>query len=246
MPPMTALDLAFIGTGNAFAPGGLCWNGFVAGGRFLFEAPPQALQSLNRMGIDPNGLDAVILSHHHGDHFLGLPFILLHWKYFGRSRPAVIVGPPGTRELATAIGRSVYPGLFDIAYDLRWVELADGQSVEVEGLRLTARRVEHDTRLSLNLGYVGELGGRTFAYTGDTGFCDAIVAMARDVEVLVAECSSVSDRVPIHLNLADDIPRLRDAMQPGARLVLTHLGAGVSADHLRDTVVARDLERYRL
>ncbi len=243
---MSALDLAFIGTGNAFAPGGLCWNGFVVGGRFLFEAPPQALQSLNRMGIDPNGLDAVILSHHHGDHFLGLPFILLHWKYYGRSRPAAVVGPPGTRELAAAIGRSVYPGLFDIAYDLRWIELSGGQAVEVEGVRLTAQVVEHDARLSLNLGYTCELGGRTFAYTGDTGFCDAIVQMAQGAEVLIAECSSVDEKIPIHLNLTEDIPRLRESMLPGARLILTHLGAGVSAAHLRDTFVARDLERYRL
>ena len=59
---MPELELQFIGTGNAFAPGGLCWNGFVVNGRFLFEAPPQALQSLNLMGIDPNGLDAVVLN----------------------------------------------------------------------------------------------------------------------------------------------------------------------------------------
>jgi ribonuclease BN (tRNA processing enzyme) len=241
-----ALDFAFVGTGNAFAPGGLCWNGFVVDDRYVFEAPPQALQSLNRMGIDANSLEAVILSHHHGDHFLGLPFLLLHWKYFGRTRPATIVGPPGTQELAVAIGRSVYPGLFDIAYDLRWVELADDESAQVGDLRLTARRVEHDARLSLNLGYQCELRGRRFAYTGDTGFCEAVVAMARASEVLIAECSSVDERVPIHLNLVDDIPRLRDAMAPEARLILTHLAPDVTAGNLRNTSVARDLERYRI
>ena len=41
-------------TGNAFVREGACWNGFVANGRYLFEAPPQALMSLNRLGIDPN------------------------------------------------------------------------------------------------------------------------------------------------------------------------------------------------
>jgi ribonuclease BN (tRNA processing enzyme) len=243
---MPSLDLAFVGTGNAFAPGGLCWNGFVVNGRFLFEAPPQALQSINQMELDANHLEAIILSHHHGDHFLGLPFILLHWKYFGRARPATIVGPPGTRDLATSIGRSVYPGLFDAAYELRWVELGDGETATVGDLTITGRAVEHDRRLSLNLGYLCELRGRTFAYTGDTGFCDAIVDMAGRVEVLIAECSSVDQIVPIHLNLVDDIPRLRDAMAPGAKLFLTHLTPGVSAARLRDTVVARDFARYRL
>ncbi|GIW12777.1 MAG: MBL fold metallo-hydrolase [Tepidiforma sp.] len=240
------LDFAFVGTGNAFAPGGLCWNGFVVDGRFLFEAPPQALQSLNRLGIDPNGLDAVVLSHHHGDHVLGLPFILLHWKYFRRERPATVVGPPGTRELMMGIGRSVYPGLFDIDYELRWVELGDGASADVAGLQLTGHRVEHDARLSLNLGYRCVLQGRSFAYTGDTGMCDAVIELASSVEVLVSECSSVDERVPIHLNLVDDIPRLRRAMAPGSRLVLTHLVPGLSVSHLDRTIAAEDLARYRL
>ncbi len=243
---MATLEFSFVGTGNAFAPGGLCWNGFVIDGRFLFEAPPQALQSLNRLGIDANDLDAVILSHHHGDHFLGLPFLLLHWKYFGRARPAVIIGPPGTRELATAIARSVYPGVFDIQYELHWVELGDGERATAGDLELQALAVRHDERLSLNLGYIGRLRGRTFAYSGDTGFCDALVTMARASEVVVAECSSFDDPVPIHLNLRDDIPRLREAMAPEAHLLLTHLSPAIAAGHLRNTTVARDLERYRI
>lgn len=243
---MSYLELAFVGSGNAFAPGGLCWNGFVVDGRFLFEAPPQALLSLNRMGIDPNALDAIVLSHHHGDHFLGLPFIMLHWKYFGRSRPAAVVGPPGTRELATAIGRSVYPGLFDISYELRWLEVEDGDFVEFEGLRIRAHRVEHDTRLSLNLGFSCRLGDRFFSYTGDTGLCDAVLAMASESELVIAECSSVDERVPIHLNLVDDIPRIREAMPPDSRLILTHVTPAVSVTHLANTLVARDLERYRV
>ncbi|WP_322795333.1 MBL fold metallo-hydrolase [Tepidiforma sp.] len=243
---MGDLDLAFIGTGNAFAPGGLCWNGFVAGGRYLFEAPPQALQSLNRMGIDPNELDGVVISHHHGDHFLGLPFLLLHWKYFQRSRPAYIVGPPRTRELAEAICRTVYPGVLDAPYELRWVELAGGESVDLPGIRLSARAVQHDTRLSLNLGYLAELGGRRLAYTGDTGLCDAVLELAAESQVLVAECSSVDERVPIHLNLVDDIPKVRAAMRPASTLILTHLTPDVAAAAPAGTLVARDLERFRL
>src|SRR5690349_9768545 len=97
---MSGLEFRFIGTGNAFAPGGLCWNGFVANRRYLFEAPPQALQSLNTLHIDANELDAVVLSHHHGDHFLGLPFLVLQWKYSKRTRPIRIIGPAGTKDLA--------------------------------------------------------------------------------------------------------------------------------------------------
>lgn len=242
---MAELELQFVGTGNSFAPGGLCWNGFVAGGRFLFEAPPQALQSLNRMGIDPNAIDAVVLSHHHGDHFLGLPFLLLHWKFFHRERPVTVVGPPGTRELATDIALRVFPGVLDAEYGLTWLETAAGQEVEVAGLELQALAMKHDTRLSASLGYNATLGGRRFAYTGDTALCPSVIEMARHAEVLVSECASVDERLDIHMNLVDDMPALRSAMAPGADLVLTHLGAGVTAGGLNRTVVAEDLGTLR-
>jgi ribonuclease BN (tRNA processing enzyme) len=242
---MRELELRFIGTGNAFAPGGLCWNGFVANDRYLFEAPPQALQSLNHLGIDPNALEAVILSHHHGDHFLGLPFLLLHWKYMGRTRPVRIVGPTGTRELTETISRAVYPGIFDIDFDVEWDEVAAGTNVSVGDLQLEPVPVKHDTRLNGSFGFLAELNGRRFAYTGDTAICDAVLDLARQSEVLVSECASRSDTIDIHMNLVDDIPRLRASMRPDARLLLTHLGPGVDSGKLPNTLVARDFERYR-
>ncbi len=242
---MGDLELRFIGTGNAFAPGGLCWNGFVANGRFLFEAPPQALQSLNRMGIDTNALDAVVVSHHHGDHFLGLPFLLLQWKYYGRQQPVTIVGPPGTRALASDIALKVYPGIFDINYDITWVEANSGDRVALGGLEIEALAVKHDRRLSGSLGFKATLAGRKFAYTGDTAWCEAVADMAAHAEVLVSECASRADSLDIHMNLVDDIPRVRAAMHPDARLVLTHLTPEVTAEGLANTTVAVDLARYR-
>lgn len=243
---MADLELQFIGTGNAFAPGGLCWNGFVAAGRYLFEAPPQALQSLNRIGLDANKLDAVVISHHHGDHFLGLPFLLLHWKYHGRTRPVRVVGPPGTRELTTEIATKVYPGIFDIRYELQWEEVKPGSRIKIGDLKIESVAVKHDDRLSTPLGYLGQLNGRRFAYTGDSAMCDAVLDMARASEVLVSECASRQDTIDIHMNLRDDMPRVRAAMREEATLLLTHLGPGVDAGELVKTIVAQDLKTYRL
>lgn len=242
---MRDLELTFVGTGNAFAPGGMCWNGFLANKRYLFEAPPQALQSINRLGIDANELDAVILSHHHGDHFLGLPFLLLHWKYYGRSRPVTVVGPPGTRELTLQIGENVFPGIDEIRFDIEWKEVGPGQRLTVGDLELESLGVQHDERLSATLGYNAVLRGRKFSYTGDSALCDAVFDMARHAEVIVSECASRADRVPIHMNLVDDIPVLRQRMNPEAELVLTHIDSDVTADGLTGTRVAQDLETYR-
>ena len=132
---MADLELTFIGSGNAFVREGACWNGFVANGRYLFEAPPQALMALNRLGIDPNAIDAVVLSHHHGDHLLGLPFLLLHWKYLGRTTPVTIVGPPETEDVVREISRRTYPTLFEGGAEIRWETATPGTPVEAAGLR---------------------------------------------------------------------------------------------------------------
>lgn len=243
---MPELDLRFIGTGNAFAPGGLCWNGFLLEGRYLFEAPPQALQSLNAMGIDANELDAVVLSHHHGDHFLGLPFLFLQWKALNRTRPVRIVGPQNTRRLAMEIGEHVYPWLFETGFEVEWEEVSGGERTHLGPLTLSAVDVKHDARLSGSLGFEISLGGRRVGYTGDSAMCDAVLDLARGSEVLISECASVDETIPTHMNLRDDLPRVRAAMPGSARLILTHLGPGVTADGLKNTEVARDFGVYRI
>jgi ribonuclease BN (tRNA processing enzyme) len=243
---MHQIDIDFIGTGNAFAPGGLCWNGFVIDRRFLFEAPPSALMALHRVGIDPNELDSVILSHHHGDHFLGLPFLILHWKYQGRTKPVRIVGPPGTEELTRDISTKVYPGVFDIKFEIEWIEAEPGRCLRLGDLQLEPVKAQHDDRLTMSLGFAASLHGRHFGYTGDTALCEGVLDLARHSEVLISECASRDGKIDIHMNLVDDIPHVRKALRPGAPLILTHLDTNVTADGLADTIVARDFEHYRL
>jgi ribonuclease BN (tRNA processing enzyme) len=241
---MPDLELTFLGTGNAFAPGGLCWNGFLVNRTVLFEAPPQALMSLNRLGIDPNALETVVVSHHHADHYLGLPFLLLHWKYQGRRAPVRVVGPPGTEALSREMFEKVYPGVFDISYQLEWVEVEAGQWFKLNGLEAEAVEAQHDDRLGHCLGYACKYNGKLFSYTGDTAFNDGVVELARRSDVLVSECASRDGTINIHMNLVDDMPKVRSKMRDEAMLLLTHLGPDVDTGGLPNTRVARDLETY--
>ena len=241
------LNLTFIGSGNAFSPAGLCCNGFLLNDTVLFDAPPQALSSLNHLKIDPNGIEAVVISHHHGDHFLGLPFLLLHWRWQGRKSPARIIGPKGTEMLAKDIAEKVFPGVLrGLEYDLEWTDAEPGNPLTVGRLELEPYQMEHDEGLNVCLGFSARVGRRRFAYTGDTRLCTAVFDLARDAEVLVSECASRSSSVPVHMNLTDDIPRVRAALAPSAQLILTHISPDVDADGLHNTRIAEDFKTYRL
>jgi ribonuclease BN (tRNA processing enzyme) len=243
---MVELELTFLGTGNAFAPRGLCWNGFLLNGRHLFEAPPQALQSLNKMRIDPNEVETVVLSHQHGDHFLGLPFLLVHWQHMGRNKPVRIVAPLGTREAMLTVCELAYPDVTDASYGIEWIEAEEGRRVSAGPLEIEPVGVKHDPKLERCLGYHVAIEGRRLGYTGDSALCDGVLDLARQSEVLVSECASRDLQLPPHMNLLDDMPQVRHAMAETAELVLTHIGPKVDADGLPHTTVAEDFGRYRL
>ncbi len=70
-----------LGTGNAFLPH-LRYHSFLIFDRkHIIDAPPTALLSLRREGISPADIETIFITHLHGDHVFGLPFLLLEKKY---------------------------------------------------------------------------------------------------------------------------------------------------------------------
>ena len=78
------MKLHILGCGDAFGSGGRNQSGYLfeADDRlFLLDCGPTSLLAMNRAGIDPGRLDAIILSHLHGDHFAGIPFFFIEYLY---------------------------------------------------------------------------------------------------------------------------------------------------------------------
>jgi ribonuclease BN (tRNA processing enzyme) len=97
----SGLRLRFLGSGDAFGSGGrfqacLCLDG--PGNRVLIDCGATSLVAMKRAGIDPNSIGTVLLSHLHGDHFGGVPFLVLDGQFRRRDRPLTVAGPPGTRS----------------------------------------------------------------------------------------------------------------------------------------------------
>ncbi len=242
-----ALDLAFMGSGNAFAPE-RCWSGFVLNQRYLFDAPPTALYSLKRLRIPLTGIDTVFLSHFHADHFFGLPFLLLEYAYLSRrSTDLTIVGPPGVEARLTQLTELGYPSLIgeDHGYRLRYVEVTDGAYGEVNGVRYEAIEVEHGGEELECFGYRVTAEGRTLAYTGDTTLCDQLVRLGKNADVLVSDCTYASGRNnPEHMSF-DEIKELQERLGGSTELLLTHLGGDIDTKDAPRITVAADQARYR-
>lgn len=226
------MRVTFVGSGDAFGSGGrfnTCILVEAGATRLLVDCGATSLVALRRLGIDPNTLDAVVVSHLHGDHFGGLPFLLLDAQLVSRrARPLTLAGPPGFAERLDQAREVLFPRSSTIqpAYPLRIVELREREAAAIGEATVTPYPVAHFCAappFALRL----EGGGRSLCYTGDTEWTPSLLEAAGGVDLLIAEAYFFDRKVKWHLDYAT-LARHLPAM--GARrVVLTHMSADMLA-----------------
>jgi ribonuclease BN (tRNA processing enzyme) len=217
-----------LGSGDAFGSGGRAHSAYLIdtpSSTFLLDCGPTVLQSLKRVGRDPGEIDFVLLSHLHGDHFGGVPFLFLEYRYeTPRSRPFQIFGPRDTKRRVEGLFTALYEDAAckPAPYTVSYTEVAPGAPAAADGVQLAPFGVPHVSDL-MCLGYRLEIAGRTILYSGDSGWTDDFIAQARGVDLFLCECSTYETRLPIHISY----PEIANhAAQLGCRrVVLTHLGS---------------------
>ncbi len=225
---MARVTIRVLGSGDAFGSGGrlqTCFLLSVDEQRVLVDCGATALVAMHRFGIEPGSIDAVFLSHLHGDHFGGLPFLLLEAQFISRrERPLTVIGPPGTRERVRTTQEALFPGSSATSwrFPLSFVELLPLRSQRCGGITVTAYPVEHPSgapAYALRL----SCGDRVIAYSGDTAWTEQLVEVARGSDLLIVECYAAEPGARHHLDfrtLSSHRQRL------GARRVLlTHMSA---------------------
>ncbi len=240
------LELTFLGSGNAFASSPRrYWSSFLANGRYLFDAPPTLLPHLKRLGTPLTDIEVVFISHFHGDHFMGLPFLFLEYVYLTERRDDLFtVGPPGVEQKIEEFARQCYPEVTrEAGYRRRYIEAKAGTDQYVNEISFRALRMNHVPDRLECLGYRVHVGGKTVAYTGDTMFCDEIFQLAEGADVLVLDCTYTQGGGPEHMGM-DDLPAIRKRVPPQTSIILTHLNGEPDIAGLENVLIARDFGTY--
>jgi ribonuclease BN (tRNA processing enzyme) len=222
---MTPVRLRFLGSGDAFASGGrfqACFH--LEGGiePLLIDCGATALIALKRERIDPASIGWVVLSHLHGDHYAGLPWLILDGQFAHRERPLVIAGPPGTEGRLRQAFEALYPAAPDAdrPFEVRVVELAERLRCDHGPAVVTPFEVKHGSgapAYALRIEY----GDKTIAYSGDTEWTDSLIEAARGSDLFVCECNYFDKRVPGHLDYRT-LASKRDQLDC-RRLLITHM-----------------------
>jgi ribonuclease BN (tRNA processing enzyme) len=215
------MKLVFLGTGAAFSSER--YNGaVVVDGRLLLDGGAPLLPHMHRCGVDPGAIDAVFLTHFHGDHTLGLPPFVLH-RVFVDQRPIAIVGPQGVEARLE--------GLFEVCWGQDWqqamrsrfnVTYQDAEpSGSAAGYNYESIKLDHGT--SGSTGYRIRLDGRILAYSGDTEATAPLDELVDGADVAIVEATGPGD-VFSHMSW-ESAAALR-SRHPKTRFLFNHLYSG--------------------
>jgi ribonuclease BN (tRNA processing enzyme) len=224
---MSEAEIVFVGTSDAFGAGGRRQTAILvrgAGGGLLLDCGPTTCTGLAQLGIARDAVDAIAISHFHGDHFGGIPLFLLAARYEDqRQKPLRIAGPPGVegrvRRLAAAMSHDF--GGDGWTFPIEFQELAPGARAQVGPTAVRSFPVRHNPD-ACPCGLEVELAGRRIVYSGDTGWFDELGARARGADLFICECTFYERDYPFHVRWVDLAERRREL--DARRLIVTHLG----------------------
>lgn len=168
---------------------------------------------------DPDRLDMVWNSHFHGDHFFGMPLLLLRFWEMKRSKPLLIAGQKGVEEKILGAMDLAYPGFRDrLCYDVRFLEIEPDVVHDVAGLSLQSVQTDHSQR---NLGLIVNDGKNKLYYSGDGRPTRAVAERARNCDLAVHEAFRLDEEIHHHGSITGCLKLARESHIK--RMALVHL-----------------------
>ena len=235
---MTAVQ--FIGSGDAFGSGGRLQTCILVednGWRCLIDCGASSLIGLKAASIDPASIDAIVITHLHGDHFAGLPFLLLDAQLNSRrSTPLLLVGHADLETRLRATMDVLFPGsqrALEVV-NTEFVVLDAWEPVDLGDGSVSAFDVKHFCGSPPFAVRLTTPSGKVVAYSGDTEWTDNLIAVAVGADLFIAEAYFFDKPIKWHLSyraLADNLSKLR-----ATRVIATHMSADM-LDRLEEVAI---------
>ncbi len=223
---MSSVFVRVLGCGDAFCSGGRLQTCFHVGNArhdMLLDCGATVLLAMQQQNVDPMTVDYILLSHLHGDHFGGVPFFLLHAQFVAkRDKPLTILGPEGTKDRITDALGIMFPDLqtLDWRFPIQFIELKAHQEETVGDIRILPHLVDHPSGAP-SFAFRLDIDGKALAFSGDTRWTKALVDIADNVDLLIAECHSCRPNGIHHLDWQTLNEHEGDLK--AKRIMLTHL-----------------------
>jgi ribonuclease BN (tRNA processing enzyme) len=220
------VSVRFVGSGDSFGSGGRFQTCILVDGpglRFAIDFGTSSLIALNQQGIAHNSIDAVLLTHLHGDHCGGVPFMLVDAMLAAkRTRPLTIAGPKDTQARMHEICEALFPGMHVMTpkFSLTYIEWDVGNPHQILDLVVTPYPARHTWQTNPTALRV-EAAGKVVSYTGDGEWTEELAQIGHNADLLIAESYFYDKPVKWHLNYPEFCAHKEDFA--AQRVILTHM-----------------------
>lgn len=158
----------------------------------IFDSGPGALRNLLGLGVDCLNLDFIFYTHLHLDHASEFAAILFAAKIppAVRSKPLAVYGPRGLIEYYKKIGELYRQTIYTDAYKIDLEEI-ENEKINIDGFEISTKTLEHHDG---GMGYrITTPEGKVIVYSGDTDYCEDIIELSKNADILLLECSFPDD-----------------------------------------------------
>ncbi|TAL30131.1 MAG: hypothetical protein EPN93_20115 [Spirochaetes bacterium] len=230
--------ILILGNGGAVNDG-LPYNAFLVDGTALVEAPPDVMLSLHREGIAPPAIEDIYISHLHGDHCFGFPFLALGLFFQsvrdGDTRRRSVFVPGGGRDYLLALTEmalgTAHPCIDWIRARIMWTDISVTNPILLAGRETRLYRMEHFVEA---YGFTMHEGASCpLAYSADTLWCESMERIiACGPEIFIVDLNGEpGDPVAVHLSEAELVEKGVPLARAGTRFHGTHLKRNKSSAH---------------
>ncbi len=217
------MQITFLGTGSAMPTGERFQTGLLLESEksLLVDCGSGALHGLARTDVGYEGVDTLLLTHHHLDHISDLP-VLMKARWLAGEESLTIAGPEGTEELVTGL-LDVHEYMQDrLDLTIRELDPDDGP-FEIAGFEVDAMETKHSMYCHAYR-FQADNEGPPFVFSGDSEAFTELIEFADGAAVLAHDCAFPDDvDVSNHPTPTTLGETLAEADAEVGRVYLTHL-----------------------
>lgn len=196
------MKLEFLGTGGAMNTSSISTS-FLINDTVLIDAPPAIPSAIYKLHKGINDINQILITHLHGDHYFGLPFLLVEYFLMGREEELSIYGDAKLEENVKRLIALAYPGMdYDAVIKngrIKYYPVTDNQRIDLAGnisvTPIKARHTDVET-----FGFIVEDESRRIYYSADSEWFEEMDRCIEGVDYAILDATLQEDLLPGHMS----------------------------------------------